>query len=88
MMPPRPAPADPTTSADTAAYITLARAVAKMRRQQAAYFKLRRAQPHMAHAAELNAARDAERAVDDLVRDALERERVELPGFTAEGGAA
>lgn len=73
---------------DTAAYVTLARAVAKMRRTQRAYFEARRYQPHMRHAAELAAAREAERVVDALVRDALARERVELPGFTEGGSAA
>lgn len=64
-----------------------ARLVARMRQAQRAYFKARKEQPHVIPLAQLNHARELEAQVDALVADALARERVELPGFGAEGGA-
>ncbi len=64
----------------------LARAVLAMRKAQRAYFAARKAQPHVTHTAELNTARDLEARVDQLVADALARERVDLPGFGADEG--
>jgi hypothetical protein len=58
-----------------------------MRKAQRAYFDARKRQPHVKPVAELNASRDLERRFDAAVRDALTRERVELPGF-GEGGEA
>lgn len=60
----------------------LASAALAMLKQQRAYFDARRAMPHVNHVEQLRQCQDAERRVEHLARDALSRERVELPGFT------
>jgi len=67
------------------ALIELARLGAAMRRAQRALRVKRRAQPHVPAEAEYRAAREAEKRFDSAVSDALNSDRVSLPGLEPEG---
>lgn len=70
---------EPNKSSPLAELLNVVRVGVAMRKAQRAYFEKKTA-------AELSAARDAERRFDAAAKDALAREQLKLPGMDGEGG--